>query len=141
MAKPTNSEITQLLIDWGNGNKDAFDRLTELVYEELHRMAHHYMQNERSDHTLQTTVLIHEAYIKLVNFEGNECRQRAQFFALASKVMRQILVDHARSNNRIKRRDRKQKVPLAEVASLSMERAWELVALDDALKSLEMIDP
>jgi RNA polymerase sigma-70 factor, ECF subfamily len=138
--KFSDSEITQLLVEWSEGNKDAFEKLTELIYDELHRMAHHYLK-DKDGHTLQTTALINEVYIKLVNYEGSEWRQRAQFFALASKAMRQILVDHARSAIREKRGSGQQKVALDEVTLLTAERSWELVALDDALKSLETIDP
>jgi RNA polymerase sigma-70 factor, ECF subfamily len=144
MSKESNSAITEMLVKWSKGDKTAFDKLTELVYGELRRLAHRFMQNEHTGHTLQTTALIHEAYMKLISFEGAEeieWEKPAQFFGLMAKVMRQILVDHARNSNRKKRGRGVQKVSLDEAVALSKEQATEIVALDEAMKNLEAIDP
>jgi RNA polymerase sigma-70 factor, ECF subfamily len=141
MTTSSKQEITQLLVEWSNGDKAAFDKLMPLVYDELRRMAHHYMQGEYGSHTLQTTALIHEAYIRLVDYQNMQGQHRAQFFALAAKVIRRILLDHAKSNDRIKRGGGMKKIQLDEAATLSTERSRELIVLDDAMKSLEEIDP
>jgi RNA polymerase sigma factor (TIGR02999 family) len=141
METSSQQEITQLLIEWSNGDKAALDKLMPMVYEELRRMAHYYMSGERDGHTLQTTALIHEVYIRLVNYQNMQGRQRAHFFAVAAQAIRHILIDHARSHDREKRGGGMRKTPLDEAATLSSERSWELVALDDALTSLKAIDP
>src|SRR6266581_1616831 len=124
-------EITQLLLNWSRGDKAALDQLVQLVYPELRRLARRYMARENSQHTLQTSALINEAYLRLVDQQAVEWQDRAHFFAVAAQVMRHILVDHARSHRYIKRGAGAQHVPLDQVAIVSEERAREFVALDD----------
>ncbi len=135
------TQVTELLVDWGSGNEAAFDKLFALVYTELRSLASSYMRRERSDHTLQTTALVNEAYIKLVGHRDSVLHNRVHFFAIAAKVMRQILIDHARSKHYEKRGGGALKISLDDTAILSDERAAELVALDDALKELAEFDP
>jgi RNA polymerase sigma-70 factor, ECF subfamily len=135
------TQVTELLVDWGSGNEAAFDRLFALVYTELRSLASSYMRRERPDHTLQTTALVNEAYIKLVGHKDAVLHNRVHFFAIAAKVMRQILIDHARSKHYEKRGGGALKISLDDTAILSDERAAELVALDDALKELAKFDP
>ena len=137
MAQPSPHEVTQLLLDWSNGDQLALDRLMPLVHTELRRLAHHYMGRENQGHTLQTTALVNEAYLRLVGQKESHWQNRAQFFGLAAKLMRHILVDHARGLAYAKRGGGAQRVPLEEAAVLSPERGAELVALDEALKRLE----
>lgn len=132
--------VTQLLIDWRNGDKTALDQLMPLVYEELRRLARRFMGKERRDHTLQTSALINEAYLRLVDQTAANWQNRAHFFAVAAQVMRHILIDHARNYQYEKRGAGAQKVPLDEVVVFSEERSAELVALDDALTSLAAVD-
>jgi RNA polymerase sigma factor (TIGR02999 family) len=134
-------EISQLLADWTNGDQSALDKLMPLVYDHLRRMAHHYMSHERPDHTLQTTALVNEAYLRLINQKRAHWQNRAQFFGIAAQIMRRILVDHARSNARTKRGGGGREVSLDEAASLSPTRAADIIALDDALKRLAQNDP
>lgn len=134
-------EISQLLADWTNGDQEALDKLMPLVYDELRRMAHNYMSRERPDHTLQTTALVNEAYLRLVDQKKAHWQNRAQFFGIAAQIMRRILVDHARSNAYAKRGGGAQKVSLDEAAVLSPKRAADIIALDDALKRLAENDP
>jgi RNA polymerase sigma-70 factor, ECF subfamily len=137
----TQSEITRLLADWSNGDQAALDRLLPLVYEELHRLARSYMRRERPDHTLQTTALVHEAYLRLVGQQNVHWQSRVHFFAAAAQVMRHILVDHARGRRRVKRGEGTPEVSLDEGAIISEERADELLAVNDALISLTALDP
>jgi RNA polymerase sigma-70 factor (ECF subfamily) len=137
---PSPGEVTQLLVDWGNGDKAALDRLTPLVHEELHRLAHRHMRLERPNHTLQTTALVNEAYVRLVDQRNLHWKNRTHFFAIASKLMRRILVDLARAHYRSKRGGGALQVSLDEVAMVSQERAEELVALDEALTRLAEMD-
>lgn len=141
MATRSPQEVTQLLVDWSNGNKAALDQLMPLVYQELRSLAAHYLRRERRDHTLQSTALVNEVYLRLVDYSNLRWQDRAQFFALASQLMRHILIDHARSHRYAKRGGGAHKVSLDEVAVLSEERASDLVALDDALTSLSAVDP
>src|SRR2546421_12797729 len=104
MTAADNQQVTQLLVDWSNGNQAAFDQLMPLVHEELHRLAHHYMSRGRSDHTLQTSAVVNEAYLRLVDQHDLHWENRAQFFGIAAQLMRPILVDHARGPPRAKRR-------------------------------------
>jgi RNA polymerase sigma factor (TIGR02999 family) len=134
-------EITQLLINWRHGDKAALDQLMPLVYEELRRLARGFMGRERSDHTLQTSALINEAYLRLVDQDGTNWQNRAHFFAVAAQIMRHILIDHARSYGYEKRGAGAKRVGLDEAIVLSEERARELVALDEALTSLATVDP
>jgi len=133
--------VTQLLIDCSNGSQDAFKQLFPLVYEELRRLAHRYMTQERAGHTLQTTAVVHEAYLRLIDQKHVQWQNRAHFFAIASQMMRRILITHAQSHAYAKRGGGALKVSLDEAAVLSPERASDLIALDEALKGLTAIDP
>ena len=137
---PTPQDVTELLLDWSNGNQAALDQLMPLVYEELHRLAHQYMARERPEHSLQTSALLNEAYLKLVDQKNVHWQNRAQFFGIAAKLMRQILVDHARQRHRIKRGGDARHVPLDEAVVVSPARAAEMMALDDALETLAAVD-
>jgi RNA polymerase sigma factor (TIGR02999 family) len=137
---PSSQNITRLLHDWRNGDQSALDRLMPLVYEELRRMANHYMRNERRGHTLQTSALVNEAYLRLVDHENIEWQNRAHFFGVAAQAMRRILVDHARTRNYQKRGGGAQQVSLDEAMTLAGDRAAELIALDDALRELARMD-
>jgi len=140
-AMAASDQITQLLSEWKNGDRSKFDALFQLVYDELRVIASNYMRRERIDHTLQTTALVNEAYIKLVAKPGPAFENRVYFFAIAAKVMRQILIDHARTRGYGKRGGGAAKFSLDETAILSNERGQELVALDEALKKLGSLDP
>ncbi len=133
-------EITQLLMNWSQGDKAALDQLVPLVYPELRRLAKRHMNREDSAHTLQTSALINEAYLKLVDQQNVEWQNRAHFFAMAAQVMRHILIDHARTRNYAKRGGGAPKLPLDEAAALTEQRAGQLIALDDALKDLAALD-
>lgn len=134
------SEITQLLLTWSKGDESALDELIPIVYPELRRMARAYMGRENSVHTLQTSALINEAYLRLVNQQQVEWQDRAHFFAVAAQIMRHILVDHARRYRRDKRGAGTEHVPVDEMTVICDERAAELTALDDALNRLAAID-
>jgi RNA polymerase sigma-70 factor (ECF subfamily) len=135
-------EITQLLRAWSGGDEQALAELTPLLYEELHRMAHRYMRRERFGHTLQTTALINEAYIRLIDWKDTRWQNRAQFCALSARLMRRILVDFARSRHAAKRGGGIDRVvSLEQAAAVSRRRAGEIIALDDALQTLSVIDP
>ncbi len=134
-------EITQLLEDWSNGNQAALDKLYPLVHDELRRMARRYMNRERKDHTLQTTALINEAYLRLVQQRHVHWQNRAHFFAISAQIMRRILIDHARRYNYAKRGAGAQKISLDETAVAARDRATELLSLDEALHRLAEIDP
>jgi RNA polymerase sigma factor (TIGR02999 family) len=133
-------EITQLLMNWSQGDKAALDQLVPLVYPELRRLAKRHMNRENPAHTLQTSALINEAYLKLVDQQNVQWQNRAHFFAVAAQVMRHILVDHARTRNYAKRGGGASKLPLDEAAALTERRATELIALDDALRDLARLD-
>jgi RNA polymerase sigma-70 factor (ECF subfamily) len=134
-------DVTRLLHDWRNGDKAALEKLTPLVYDELRRLAGRYLRAERKDHTLQGTALVHEAYMKMVGIADLEWQNRAHFYGVAARIMRQILIDHARKHRSGKRGEGKKAVPLDEAAVFSKERAESLVALDEALERLAAIDP
>ena len=134
-------EITRLLEDWSNGNQAALDKLYPLVHDELRRMARRYMSRERKDHTLQTTALINEAYLRLVEQRHVHWQNRAHFFAISAQIMRRILIDHARRYNYAKRGAGAQKISLDETAVAARDRATELLSLDEALHRLAEIDP
>jgi RNA polymerase sigma-70 factor (ECF subfamily) len=138
--EPDKNEISGFLRAWSDGDQSALDRLTPVVYEELRHLAHHYMQRERPGHTLQTTALVNEAYMRLVDYRRMKWQDRAHFFAVAAQVMRRILVDHARSQN-VKRGGGVQHVALDDVAVVSSDRTGDLVALDDAMNALARLDP
>lgn len=141
MTTGSADNLTGLLIEWGQGNKAALDKLTPLVYEEIRRIAHRYMQSEREGHTLQTTALVNEAYLRLADQQKIEWQNRAHFFAVTAKVMRHILIDHARRRHYAKRGGEAHQVALEEGVSMSQPRAAELVALDEALNELARLDP
>jgi RNA polymerase sigma factor (TIGR02999 family) len=136
----SQEEVTRLLIAWSNGDQAALDSLFPLVYDELRRLASGYMRRERPDHTLQTTALVHEAYLRLVGQPDLSLKNRTHFFAIAARVMRRILIDHARTQQYAKRGGGALRLSLDEAALLSDERAAELVALDEALSELAKID-
>ncbi len=139
----TNSSevITQLLLAWGNGDKEALNKLLPLVHGELRRLASRQMRREKPGHTLQTTALVNEAYCKLVNQKNVRWQNRAHFFGIAAQLMRRILVDHAKGQARAKRGGGLPKISLDDNTLLSPERSAELVVLDDALKRLAQFDP
>ena len=136
MTQPPPQDISKLLAAWSNGDQNALGELMPLVYEELCRLAHYYMSRERPDHTLQTTALVNEAYMRLANQKDTSWQNRAHFFGIAAQLMRRILVDHARSHGYAKRGGGARKVPLDDAPVLSPERGADVVALDDALKCL-----
>ena len=140
MAIPSPQEVTRLLVDWGNGDQAALDDLMPLVYGELRRLAGRYMRRESPGHTLQTSALVNEAYLRLVDQKSVRWQNRAHFFGVAAQLMRRILVDHARSRLRAKRGGGAQIVSLAEQAVMSEDVA-EVIALDEAMKSLAEMDP
>jgi RNA polymerase sigma factor (TIGR02999 family) len=133
-------EITRLLSEWNGGNPAALDSLVRIVYDELRRLASNYMRRERPDHLLQTTALVNEAYLRLVDRHHVSCQTRTQFFAVAAQVMRRVLVDYARGRNRVKRGDGIAPVSLDDVAVLSADRAEELIAIHTALEKLTAFD-
>jgi RNA polymerase sigma-70 factor (ECF subfamily) len=133
-------EVTQLLVAWGDGDQSALDQLMPLVYDELHKLAHRYMAQERPEHTLQTSALVNEAYVRLIDQRSVVWQNRAQFFGIAATSMRRILVSYARSRKRVKRGAGAFQISLDETAILSNERASEMVALDEALENLTAVD-
>ena len=137
---PRSQDVTAILEAWSEGDQSALDRLTPLVYDELHRLAAQYMRRERLANSVQTSALVNEAYIRLVDYRRMRWQNRAHFFAVASQLMRRILVDHARRRN-LKRGGAVQHVPLEEAASIGGQRPIDLVALDDALVALSRLDP
>jgi len=141
MRKASTEDITGLLVAWGGGDREALDRLVPLVYQELRRLARRQMRRERAGDTLQTTALVNEAYLRLVDYERVRPRDRSHFLAIAAQAMRRILVERARSRRADKHGSGAQKVSLDEMADASDERAAELVALDDALQAFAAIDP
>ena len=141
MTPGSPQEITRLLADWGRGDRAALDELLPLVQAELRRIASRQMSRERQGHTLQPTALVNEAYLKLAGREGFEWRDRAHFFAVCAQVMRHILIDYARTHARDKRGGGAVHVPVDEAAVSAAGQAAELVALDEALRALEEVDP
>ncbi len=140
MAARTTDQITQLLARWVRGDSAALAELTPLIYNELHRIAHGYMRRERPGHTLQTSALLNEAFIRLIDQREVQWQNRAHFFAIAAKLMRRILVDQARKKRYAKRGGNPLLVSLHEGMAVSGGRDLDLVALDDALKDLEAMD-
>lgn len=138
MLSPRN--ITELLIAWGDGDQSALERLMPLVEKELHRIAGRYMRRENPAHTLQTTALVNEAYIQLVDQRETRWQSRAHFFGIAAGIMRRILMNYARDRRRDKRGGGAERVSLSEVAIMSEEKSEELIALDEALRKLESMD-
>src|SRR5580693_8843643 len=139
MPANESGQVTELLRHWKQGDERALDTLLPLLYKELHRLAHYHLQSERPDHTLQTTALVHEAYLRLVGAQSVELQNRAHFIAVASRAMRQILVDYARER-RASKRDGGRKIAFEYLDALPVTGDAELLALDDALDSLSRID-
>jgi RNA polymerase sigma-70 factor (ECF subfamily) len=135
-----SSDVTQLLVQWVKGNRSALDQLTPLVYDELHQRARNYLRHERPDHTLQPTALIHEVYLRMVGENLPQWQNRAHFFAIASRAMRQILVDHARRRGAGKRGDGVADLSLEEALVLAKSENSDLLALDEALSKLAAFD-
>jgi RNA polymerase sigma factor (TIGR02999 family) len=133
-------EITQLLAEWSEGNQAALDQLYPLVYNELRRLAHGYLRRERKGHTLQTTALINEAYLRLVDQKHVHWSNRSHFFGISAQIMRRILIDHARRYDYAKRGGGAQRISLDEAAVVAKQRGRALLMLDEALKSLAKID-
>ena len=136
----SQQRVTELLAEWSHGDNAALAELTPLVYEELRRLAHHFMEGQRPDHTLQTTALVNEAYMRLADQTKPSWQNRAHFFAVAARAMRQILVNYARSNRAQKRGGGALKVELDEAAILSPEQSKEIVDLHEALERLAALD-
>ncbi len=141
MMMASTSGVTELLNDWQGGDRAALEKLTPLIYDELRRIAHRYIQRERNGHTLQTTALVNEAYLRLAGQQNTGWQDGAHFFAVCAQVMRHILIDHARRRRYLKHGGELQQVALEEAALMSEQRAAELVALDEALAELKEIDP
>lgn len=141
MTKPSPQGVTQLLLAWGQGEQQALEKMIPLVHKELHRLAHRYMSRQPPGHTLQTTALLNEAYLRLVDSSQVRWQNRAHFYAISAQVMRRVLVDWARSRHYLKRSGHAQKVSFDEALVVSAERGADLVALDDALKALATVDP
>ncbi len=140
MVDDSSHQITLLLVDWSNGDEYALEQLMPLVYEELRQMARNYMRRQPSGHTFQTTELIHEAFLKIAGGEEKRWQNRAHFFGVAAKAMRHILVDYARSKSRGKRGGWQERITFVENAAVSSGRSEEIVALDDALYQLAVLD-
>jgi RNA polymerase sigma-70 factor, ECF subfamily len=141
MTEPQTVRVTQLLLEVSEGNRTAVEELLPLIYDELRRLAGGYLRRERSNHTLQATALVHEAYLKMVDQTRVQWQNRAHFFGVAANLMRRILVDHARSHGAQKRGGEIDKISLEDNLMASGERAAEVVAVDDALQALAQVDP
>ena len=141
MSQAGAHKITELLVAWSGGDKSAIESLMPLVYDELRRLAHRHMNRERPGHTLQTTALVNEAYLRLVNWRDVQWQDRAHFFAVSAQMMRRILVDFARERQYLKRGGGALRVSLSEAASLTDQHGADLVALDEALTALADMDP
>jgi RNA polymerase sigma factor (TIGR02999 family) len=140
MSQPTTNEITGLLVAWAEGDESALERLIPLVYDELRRLAHRYMRGERPGHTLQTTVLVNEAYLRLVDWKDAQWESRAHFFAVSAQMMRRILVDFARDRQYLKRGGGALHVSLGEAAAFTGCPSASLVALDEVLTTVTAMD-
>jgi len=138
-GEPAGGDVSQLLRAWSDGDQGALERLTPIVYKELHRLARHYMKGERLGHMLQTTALVNEAYMRLVDYKRMQWQNRAHFFAVSAQLMRRILVEHARRQN-LKRGGGLQHISLEEAAVMGGDRAADLVALDAAMDALARLD-
>ena len=136
-----SNQVTELLFRWRSGDREALDALMPIVYAELRRLAHYYLQQERNGHTLQSTALVHEAYVRLAGQNPPEWQNRAHFFGVAAQIMRHILVDYARSHRAAKRGGSACKLTLDEAFELPQKADVDVVALDDALKTLAEMDP
>lgn len=141
MAHDSPTQVTKLLQDWQGGDPKALDALVPLVYDELRRLAHHHLKNERPEHTLQSAALVHEAYFRLVGQDLPELESRAHFFAVAAQLMRQILVDYARRHRASKRGSGLCMISLDDAVVMPQLRNVNVVALDEALNTLTQVDP
>jgi len=141
MGGSSSKVITELLESWSHGDRAAFDELVPLVYDELHRVAGRHLRHERPDHSVQPTALVHEAYLKLIDQRRVQWKNRAHFFGVAARLMRRILVDHARNRRAAKRGGGEPRLTLDEADAVPLEPEVSLLALDDALTQLEIIDP
>jgi RNA polymerase sigma factor (TIGR02999 family) len=137
---PSSNEVTELLVEWSNGNQAALEKLMPLVYDELHRLAHRYMGHERRGHTLQTSGLVNEAYLRLIDQTRVQWQNRAQFFGIAAQMMRRILVDYARSRTNARHGGEATRVSFDDLQMFSPERPDDVVALDEALHGLAALD-
>ena len=141
MTTISQTDVTDLLVHWSEGDQEALNKLIPLVYDELHKLASRYLRRERRDHTLQTTAVVHEAYLKLVNQRDANFENRLHFFAVAAQIMRRILVDYARRHHASKRGGDLYKLSLDEALVTSEEKGADLLAIDEALDRLAAIDP
>jgi len=141
MSTSSSKNVSELLVAWSDGDQAALDRLTPLVYNELHRLARRYMRREHQGHTLQTSALVNEAYLRLVHQRDVRWQNRSHFFGIAAQLMRRILVDHARSHGRAKRGGDAHKLSLDATVIVSKERDVDLVTIDEALSKLAKLDP
>jgi RNA polymerase sigma factor (TIGR02999 family) len=141
VAEGSPKEVTQLLKEWSAGSPEALEQLIPLVYKELHRLAQSALRRERSEHTLQSTALVHEAYLRLVGQRRVQWQSRAHFFAVSAQLIRRILVDYARKQHAAKRGDNPLRLTLDESVAVPNKREVDLVALDDALGMLANLDP
>jgi RNA polymerase sigma-70 factor, ECF subfamily len=132
--------MTDLLIEWREGDRAALDRLVPIVYDELRRIAHRYVQHERDGHTLQTSALVNEAYLRFAGQRKVDWQNRAHFYAVTAQVMRHILIDHARRRRYVKHGGEVQQIPINDAAEMSLQRAGELIALEEALDQLAKLD-
>lgn len=138
---PSRNELTALLTAWTTGDSAAFEKLSEVVYNELRRLARNQMRQERPGHTLQATALVHEAFVRIMDWKNVEWKNRAHFFAVAAQMMRRILVDHARARRNLKRGGEWKQVTLSAAEFRSLNMHGDLIAVDDALRALERADP
>ena len=141
MSATSPNDVTRLLIEWSNGDHTALDQLIPLVYDELRRLARRYMRREKQGHTLQTSALIHEAYLRLVDQENVRLQNRAQFFGFAATVMRRVLVDYAREHRALKRGGAGAKVTLDDALLVSEDHLDRVLMIDDSLRKLAAVDP
>jgi len=140
MTIPSQHDVTQRLLAWSDGDREALDQLIPLVYDHLRQLARRYMRRERAGHTLQTTALVNEVYLRLIDQRQVHWQNRAHFFAIAAQLMRRIVVDHARTQHRAKRGGGAERLSLDEAALMSPAQSAEMLALDEALQSLAKID-
>jgi RNA polymerase sigma factor (TIGR02999 family) len=141
MDENPRTEVSELLVKWGYGDQDALNQLMPLVYDELRRMARRYLRQERPDHTLQTTALVHEAYLKLIDQKHHDFQNRMHFFAITAQMMRRILVDYARGHQAMRRGGARFKLSLDDVTEVDVGMNPDLIMLDDALSALSVMDP
>jgi RNA polymerase sigma factor (TIGR02999 family) len=140
-GEASSENLTQLLMDWSDGDAQALEKLTRLVYRDLHRLAERYLRSESPNHTLQSTALVHEAYLRLIDQRNTRWQNRAHFFGISAQLIRRILVDYARARKAGKRGGYAAKLQLDEAMAVSDEQTLDLVVLDDCLKALAEIDP